>query len=59
VRQDFNKTQAVAFAVRAGHTDEMAHRFLEEICNRGVLGQRRQYGAVLARLMREQPEEQG
>lgn len=60
VRQDFDKTQAVAFAVRAGHTDEMAHRLLEAVCGAGVLGQRRQYGAILAQLMRNDAEkEQG
>lgn len=50
---DFFKTQAVAFAVRAGHGDAVAHRFLEALCEAGVLGQRRQYGPMLAQLMRE------
>lgn len=50
------KTAAVAFAVRAGHSDDAAHRFLEALCQDGVLGQRRQYGPVLARIMREEKE---
>lgn len=49
---DFFKTQAVAFAVRAGHGDGVAHRFLEALCEAGVLGQRIQYGPMLAQLMR-------
>lgn len=51
------KTQAVAFAVRAGHDDAMAHRFLEALCAAGVLGQARQYGPTLAQLMREPDQE--
>lgn len=47
------KTRAVAFAVRAGHTDEMAHRFLERVCAAGLLGQPRQFGPLLAQMMRE------
>ena len=50
---EFLKTKAVAFAVRAGHTDAMAQRFLEALCDAGVLGQERQYGPTLSRLMRE------
>jgi hypothetical protein len=60
VRQDPDKTAAVAFAVRAGHTDEMAHRFLEVVCGAGILGQRYRFGDVLAQLMRsDAQEEQG
>jgi len=47
------KTKAVAFAVRAGHTDEMAHRFLNRVCAEGLLSQPRQFGALLAEMMRE------
>ncbi|WP_405927890.1 hypothetical protein OG554_03575 [Streptomyces griseus] len=47
------KTRAVAFAVRAGHNDDMAHRFLERVCADGGLGQPRQYGPLLAEMMRE------
>lgn len=50
---DFMKTRAVAFAVRAGYGDAVAHRFLEALCEKGVLGQRHQYGPMLAQLMRE------
>lgn len=46
-------TRAVAFAVRAGHTDEMAHRFLEKLCAAGNLGKLHRYGVYLAELMRE------
>lgn len=52
-------TQAVAFAVRAGHTDEMAHRFLEKLCAAGRLGQPYLYGPILVELMREEAEESG
>ncbi|MYW28331.1 hypothetical protein [Streptomyces sp. SID2119] len=48
------KTRAVAFAVRAGHNDDMAHRFLERVCADGVLGQTRQYGPLLAEMMTEE-----
>lgn len=48
------KTAAVAFAVRAGHTDAMAHAFLERLCERGLLGQRHQFGPLLSEMMREQ-----
>lgn len=48
------KTRCVAFAVRAGHTDEMAHRFLNRVCSEGLLGQSRQYGSLLAQMMREE-----
>lgn len=47
------KTRVVAFAVRAGHTDEMAHRFLEKVCADGLLGQSRQYGPLLSQMMKE------
>ncbi|WP_369147069.1 hypothetical protein [Streptomyces sp. R44] len=47
------KTRAVAFAVRAGHTDEMAHRFLERLCADGVLGQPDKFGPLLAQMMEE------
>ena len=47
------KTEAVAFAVRAGHTNTMAHRFLERVCADGLLGQSRQYGPLLAQMMKE------
>jgi hypothetical protein len=50
------KTAAVAFAVRAGHTDEMAHRFLEAVCGAGVLGLRARWGDILAQLMRSNSE---
>lgn len=48
------KTRAVAFAVRAGHTDETAHRFLERVCADGVLGQPYKFGAILAEMMKEE-----
>lgn len=48
------KTRAVAFAVRAGHTDDMAHRFLERLCDAGLLGQPRQFGPLLAQMMKEE-----
>lgn len=47
-------TRAVAFAVRAGHTDEMAHRFLERVCADGLLGQPLKFGPLLARMMQEE-----
>jgi hypothetical protein len=50
------KVSAVAFAIRAGHTDEMAHRFLNAVCQAGRLGQRHQYGVILSTLMREGEE---
>ncbi|MFI6444697.1 hypothetical protein [Kitasatospora sp. NPDC050543] len=50
------KTRAVAFAVRAGHTDEMALRFLETLCERGQLGLSSKYGPVLAELMGAEDE---
>lgn len=55
----FLKTRAVAFAVRAGHGDAVAHRFLETLCDKGMLGQERQYGPILAQLMREPEESNG
>lgn len=51
------KTRAVAFAVRAGHTDEMAHKFLERVCADGLLNQPRQFGPLLAEMMRRPAEE--
>jgi hypothetical protein len=51
------KTAAIAFAVRAGHTDATAHHFLEALCQAGVLGQRRQYGPMLAQIMRKGEQE--
>jgi len=50
------KTRAVAFAVRAGLTDEMAHRFLERLCDRGILGKIHRFPEVLAELMREESD---
>lgn len=50
------KTRAVAFAVRAGHTDAMAHRFLETLCALGKLGLSAEFPVVLAELMREDSE---
>ncbi|MFI0211996.1 hypothetical protein ACH4OV_25410 [Streptomyces diastaticus] len=47
------KTRAVAFAVRAGHTDEMAHRFLERLCATGQLALAARFPAVLRELMEE------
>ncbi|WP_158000671.1 hypothetical protein [Streptomyces sp. W007] len=47
------KTRAVAFAVRAGHTDDMAHRFLERLCAAGKLGLVSEFGPLLSEMMRE------
>lgn len=47
------KTRAVAFAVRAGHTDAMAHLFLETLCARGKLGLSAEFPGILAELMRD------
>lgn len=53
---DEMKTAVIAFAVRAGHTDAMAHRLLRRVCHLGVLGQRDRWGLVLSGLMREEAE---
>jgi len=42
---------AVAFAVRAGHGNAMARRFVDTLVENSLLGQRRQYGPVLKNLM--------
>lgn len=47
------EVDAVAFAVRAGHTNEMAHRFLEQVCQAGRLGQPRTWGVILTSLTKE------
>lgn len=52
------KTRAIAFAVRAGHTDETAARFLAQLCALGALGQPHRYGEILAYCMSLQPEPQ-
>lgn len=44
-------TRAVAFAVRAGHTDETAREFLERLCERGQLNMPGIFGSVLAELV--------
>lgn len=49
---DTFKIKAAAFAVRAGHTDEMAQALVEELGNRGHLGMPDEYGPTLADLMR-------
>lgn len=48
------KTAAIAFAVRAGHTDAMAHAFLERLCEKGWLGQRERFGPLLTEMMQEE-----
>ncbi len=50
------KTRAVAFAVRAGHTDEMALRFLEALCLAGQLGLSDKFAETLARLVQEESQ---
>lgn len=50
------RTEAIAFAVRAGHPDAMVHRFVEALDAQGVMGQTRQYRPLLAQLMRSETE---
>ncbi|EHM24243.1 hypothetical protein SPW_7337 [Streptomyces sp. W007] len=39
--------------MRAGHTDDMAHRFLERLCAAGKLGLVSEFGPLLSEMMRE------
>lgn len=49
---DTFKIKAAAFAVRAGHTDEMAQALVEELSRKGQLRRPGEYGPTLADLMR-------
>lgn len=48
---DILKIKAAAFVIRAGHTDEMAQAFVEELCSRGILGVSAEYAPVLTDLV--------
>lgn len=48
---DSLKIKAAAFAVRRGHTDELAEAFVAELCKRGVLGSSERYSAVLEQVV--------
>lgn len=50
------KTQAVAYAVRAGHTDDIAARFLAQLCAMGMLGQPSKYAEMLSYVLSLQPD---
>lgn len=50
------KTRAIAFAVRAGHTDDTAARFLAQLCGMGLLGQPERYAEILAFTMSLRPD---
>lgn len=50
---DTLKIKAAAFAVRAGHTDEMAQALVEELSRKGQLGMPGEYGPTLAALMKQ------
>lgn len=52
-----HKLKAIAFAVRAGHTDDMASRFLAQLCAEGKLGMPHFYGETLAYVMTLKPED--
>lgn len=49
---DSLKIRAAAFAIRAGHTDQMAEDFVTALCQMGIIGRTDCYGEVLADLMR-------
>lgn len=50
------KTRAIAFAVRAGHADDVAARFLAQLCAMGILGQTERYPEILAYTMSLRPD---
>lgn len=50
------KVEAVAFVVRLGHSNDMSYRFLERLCERGLLNQRGEFPDILRELIREQIE---
>lgn len=49
------KTRAVAYAIRQEQSDEMAHKFLETVCARGVLGMPECFPRILAELVAPEP----